>query len=77
MVNLVAHVKQDMYSVDCCSFNVHGTVSAVEQSEVHCLNCALKRDRRVSVDIVLMRLWDAGTLRNSIRNELFFKYFLK
>jgi len=75
MVNLVAHVKQNMYSVDGCSFNVHGTVSVVEQSEVRCLNCELKRDGRVSVDIVLMRLWDAGTFRNSIRIESCFKYF--
>lgn len=75
MVNLVAHVKQDMYSVDGCSFNVHGTVSAVEQNEVRCLNCGLKRNGRVSVDIVLMRLWDAGNFRNSIRIELCFKYF--
>lgn len=58
-MNLVAHVKQDMYSVDVCSFHVHGTVSVIEQSEVRCLNCALKGDGRVSVDIV----WVAGTFR--------------
>lgn len=73
-MNLVAHVKQVMYSVDGCSFNVHGTVSIMEQSEVRCLNCALKRDGRVSVDIVLMRSWNAGTFRNSIRIGLCFKY---
>jgi len=74
MVNLVAHVKQVMYSVDGCSFNAHGTVSIMEQSEVRCRNRKLKRDGRVSVDIVLMRSWDAGTFRNSVRIELCFKY---
>jgi len=64
-----------MYSVDGCSFNLHGTVSVMKQSEVPCLNCALRRDGRVGVDIVLMRLWDAGTFRSSSRIELCFKYF--
>jgi len=74
MLNLVVHVKQVMYSVDGCSFNVRGTVSIMEQSEVRCRNCALKRDGRVSVDIVLMRSWEVGTFRNSVRIELCFKY---
>jgi len=74
MVNLVAHVKQVMYSVDGCSFNVHGTLSIMVQSEVRCLTCALKRDGPVSIDIVLMRSWDAGTFRNSSRIGMCFKY---
>jgi hypothetical protein len=76
MVNLVPHVKQDMYSVDCCAFNLHETVSATERNEVRCLiNVPMKRDGCVRVDIVVMRLWDTGTFRISIRIYLCFKYF--
>jgi hypothetical protein len=76
-VNLVPHVKQDMYSVDGCSFNVRGTVIVIEQSEARCLKCSLIRDTRVWIDTVLMRLKDAGTFRNCSRIELYFKHFKK
>jgi hypothetical protein len=75
MVNLVVHVKQDMYSVDGCSFNVHGTVNVMEQSEVRGLKCSLKRDTSVSVDIVLMGFREAGTFRNWSGIDFYFKYF--
>jgi hypothetical protein len=70
MVKLVPHVKQDMYSVDGCSFRVHGTVNVMEQSEDRCLKLSLKRDGRVSEDIVLVRVRDAVTF--GIRAELRF-----
>lgn len=75
MVNLVPHVKQDMYSVGGCSFNVCWTVNVMEQSEVRRLKRSIKRHRRVMVDIVLMSLWDAGTFRKSIQIELCIRYF--